>query len=267
MKNSPQLVTCPVTENKQIAPGFFLLKFHAPVLARLVLPGQFFHLRVSNRLDIPLRRPFSVFDCRDSKISILYEIVGRGTLALSRKRAEDDLDVLGPLGNGFSLLPEVKTAVVIGGGMGIVPLHAWVKGLLRRENLEVRIFIGAKNKYRILCEKEFKELGLSPQVATDDGSYGYHGFITDLFKKESNTQHAIHTTIYSCGPNQMMRTLASYLNEHKIPGQLSLDRHMACGVGVCLGCVVKVKADNEQGFSYQRVCKDGPIFSSTAVLL
>ena len=267
MKNNLQLVTCPITENKQLAPGFFLLEFHSPLLAKSVRPGQFLNIRVSDRLDIPLRRPFSIFDCQGGKISILYEIVGKGTLALSQKRPEEDLDVLGPLGSGFTFLPETKTAVIIGGGMGVAPLHAWVKSLLQKKDLTIQVFMGAKNKYRILCEKEFRDLGLDPQVATDDGSYGYHGFVTDLFKKLATSDQRLGTVVYGCGPNQMMRTLVNYLNTHNIPGQLSLDRHMACGVGACLGCVVKTKADNQQGFVYQRVCKDGPIFPAADVLM
>lgn len=271
MNDSPLLVSCPIVENRQITPGYFLIKFSSQELAAGVVPGQFFNIRVADRLDIILRWPFSVFDTDNVHVSILYEVVGKGTRELSKKQPGQQLDVLGPLGKGFSLDPLTKKAIIIGGGMGIAPLHAWVKELVALKDadrdLEIEILIGGKSKYQILCEQEFKNMDLNPEIATDDGSYGFHGLVTDLLLERSMKDEVRDTKIYACGPNNMLRAIAKILNQKNIPGELSLDRHMACGLGVCLGCVVKVKADIPQGYVYRRVCKDGPVFNANEVLL
>lgn len=258
MNDIPLLLSCEILENVELSPKYFRMKINSAELAGCVKPGQFFHVRVADRLDIILRRPFSVFDFNETTVSILYEVVGKGTEVLSLRKPGEELDMLGPLGNGFSINPEVKKVIIVGGGIGIAPLFSWAKEL-KGSGLAIQVLIGAKNKYKVLCEEDFKKIGIIPEISTDDGSYGSKGLVTDMLRTRDtryDEQSSRDTRIYACGPNKMLVETASIMREHNIPGQLSLDRHMACGLGVCLGCVVKT-VDGK----YKRVCKDGPAFN------
>lgn len=264
MNIPPILISAEILDNKEIISGYFLMKLNSPELASRVVPGQFFDIRVEDRLDIILRRPFSIFDYDENSVSILYEVAGKGTKILSKRKLGEGINILGPLGNGFMLPMDVDKIVLTGGGIGIAPLYCWAKELLRIKkqgrNIDILILIGAKNRYKMLCEKDFKKIGLDPETATDDGSYGYKGFVIDLLRKKVGSYNPRAAMVYGCGPNAMLKELAKILTECGIKGQLSLDRHMGCGMGVCLGCVVKI-ADGR----YKRVCKDGPIFKADEV--
>ena len=268
MKNKAVLVSCTVVDNIQISLGYFLIKFDSAQMSQSVCPGQFFNIKVADRLDILLRRPFSVFNVEGSVISILYEVVGKGTKELSRKKKGDRLDVLGPLGNRFSLQSETKQAILVGGGMGVAPLYLWARELLKQKDISVKILIGAKTKMSIVCDKDFGELGIETRIATDDGSMGSKGFVTDLLKEECGKCSSQSVAVYACGPNAMLKEVAGILLEKNVEGEISLDRHMACGIGVCLGCVIKIKSsESPDGFIYKRVCKDGPVFKAEEVIL
>lgn len=260
MNIPPLLVSCQILENKEILPGYFLLRLDSQELASRVISGQFFHIRVEDRLDIILRRPFSVFSYDEKGIGILYEVVGKGTSIMSKKRKGEELDILGPLGNGFSLPIDAKRVIIIGGGMGVAPLFCWAKELIEKK-LEIQVLVGAKNRYKVLCEEDFRDLGLNPEISTDDGSYGYKGFVIDLFKKRETINDKRETVVYACGPNNMLKELSGILVENNIKGEISMDRHMGCGMGVCLGCVVKT-VDGK----YKRVCKEGPVFKAGEIM-
>lgn len=261
MNIPPLLTSCQIIENKEIIPGFFLLRLDSPELASRVIPGQFFHIRIEDRLDIILRRPFSVFNYNEKGVSILYEVVGKGTAIMSKKKPGEELDILGPLGNGFTLPIDARNVIIVGGGIGIAPLFCWTRELIRKK-LEIQVLIGAKNRYKILCEEDFKDLGLNPEISTDDGSYGYKGFVTGLFKKQETINEKRETVVYACGPNNMLKELSGMLIERNIKGEISMDRHMGCGMGVCLGCVIKT-VDGK----YKRVCREGPVFKIDEVVL
>lgn len=256
----PILTSAEILENRDIVPGYFHMRLNSPELASRVIPGQFFHIRVEDRLDIILRRPFSVFDYDQTSVSILYEVVGKGTALLSRKRKGEVLDILGPLGNGFTIPIGLKKAIIAAGGMGVAPLFCLAKEL-KQKGVEVQVLIGAKNRYKVLCEKDFRKIGIQPEIATDDGSYGHKGFVTDLYKSTiarpataGAPQSQIDNYTYACGPNSMLKELTG------VKGEISLDTRMGCGVGVCLGCVVKTINGK-----YKRVCKDGPVFKADEI--
>lgn len=251
MNIPPILTNVRIVENKEIRPGYFLLTFYSQDLVERIIPGQFLHIRIDSRLDIILRRPFSVFNCDRENVSILYEVVGKGTSVLSRKRIGEVLNILGPLGNGFSIPFDIKNVALIGGGIGIAPLFLLAKEL-KEKGIGIEVFIGAKSKTGILCVEDFKRIGIEPQIATDDGSYGYKGFVTELFRASLEARDYI----YACGPNEMLKELARFA----LNGEVSLDTQMGCGMGVCLGCVVKTKT------GYKRVCKDGPVFRIDEVM-
>jgi dihydroorotate dehydrogenase electron transfer subunit len=150
--------------------------------------------------------------------------------------------------------------------MGVAPLIFLAEKLTERKTQNSKhktlVLIGAKTKKQILCEKEFKELGCDVKIATDDGSMGFQGKVTALLKKVlPGTRYLVPgTTIYACGPKPMLKEISRFSQRYDIPAQLSLDEHMACGIGVCLGCVVKTKA------GFQRVCKDGPVFKAEEII-
>ena len=250
--------------NKRVKGRCFCGIIDAPMIAKKVGPGQFVNVKISQDSDPLLRRPFSVHKIKGSSIKILYEVVGRATRILSEKKAGEYLDVIGPLGNGFSPLAS-RLSLLVAGGMGVAPLIFLAEKLREIQNpkskIQNLILIGGKSKDDILCEKEFKELGCEVKIATDDGSRGFKGKVTDLLNKVLHgTRYTVHgTTIYACGPRPMLKAIAQISKKYKIPAQISLEEHMACGIGACFGCAVKTTS------GYRRVCKEGPVFKADEI--
>lgn len=255
-----------ILKNEQVAVHAWQMTLRAAAIAKTALPGQFLMVRVAGSCQPLLRRPLGVHYVRGNDIDILYEIVGEGTLALSRKRPGEELDILGPLGNGF-YVGHSTTNILIAGGMGVAPLLFLAENLKKYKPV---VLIGAKTKSHILCEKEFKILGCDVRIATDDGSKGYKGFVTDLLQdicrgepmcSPCNGQtHRSAPTIFACGPHAMLCEAAKIAAKRGIPAQASLEAHMACGIGSCLGCVVNTKN------GYKRVCKEGPVFDTREII-
>jgi len=246
-----------ILSNKKIKDNYLHCIFDAGKIAKDARPGQFVNIRISDSLDPLLRRPLSIHLVRGSKIEILYEVVGKSTRVLSGKKPGEYLDIIGPLGEGFDLESKPRVSILIGGGIGVAPL-VFLAEKLKTKKLAL---IGATTKGHIHCEKEFKELGCEVKISTDDGSKGFKGRATDLLKKILLTTYNLQlTTIYACGPKPMLKEIALISKEQNIPAQISLEEHMACGIGVCLGCVV------ETIHGYKRVCKDGPVFDADKII-
>lgn len=268
MNFSPIILNARIIENKELFPGYFKITVYAPELAKKVSSGQFFEIKVTDRFDIVLRRPLSIFDYNETCVSMLYEIVGKGTLIMSNKKTGEELDILGPLGNGYTLPPDKSNLILIGGGIGIASLYCWAKELVqikkKSKDLDIHVLIGGKNKYRVLCEKEFHELNLSVHVSTDDGSHGTKGFITDIGREiiQDSAIAKEETYVYACGPNVMLKEVSKILNDHNVDGEVSIERWMGCGMGACLGCVVKTNDGK-----YKRACKEGPVFKAKEIIL
>ncbi|MHB8154759.1 MAG: dihydroorotate dehydrogenase electron transfer subunit [Candidatus Omnitrophota bacterium] len=239
----------------RIKDNYWYCELNAPQVAKLALPGQFINIRVSDNLDPLLRRPISICGVSKTKIKIFYEAVGKATEILAQKKKGELLDIMGPLGKGFDYRHLVKSKkaknILIAGGMGVAPLVFLAEKLKLSKPL---VLIGAKSKKQILCLQEFKALGCTVKLATDDGSVGFKGRVTDLLRIVLEQTKPLG--LFSCGPHPMLKAVAQIAGEHKINAQLSLEEHMACGIGACLGCVVATKA------GYKTVCKDGPVFSS-----
>jgi dihydroorotate dehydrogenase electron transfer subunit len=192
----------------------------------------------------------------------LYELKGIGTKGLSLSKPGEYLDVIGPLGNGFDFrkpLTANRKPILVAGGMGVAPLLFLAEKLVNGpwtmdHGQKPIILMGTKTKKQILCEKEFKQLGFDVKIATDDGSFGFKGKVTDLLDDFLLTENPQPLTVFSCGPRPMLKELSRIASSQNIPAQVSLEEHMACGIGACLGCVVKTT------YGYKRVCKDGPVF-------
>ena len=253
-----------IIENKKVTQGFYKMRIEAPYIAKTAHPGQFVEIKCSDGNDPLLRRPLGVHKILKNGIEMLYEVVGRGTELLSKKKPGDTIDIIGPLGNGFTLPqipnPESRIPILIAGGIGVAPLLVLAEKITEKKKAPY-IIIGAKTKPGILCEKEFKDLGCFVMVSTEDGSKGHKGYATDILKHLLKTINCQASAIYACGPHPMLKAVSQMARLVNVPCQVSLDERMACGVGVCLGCPVKVKTGG-----YKMVCKDGPVFDAREIV-
>jgi len=267
-----------IVTNKKLTPSIYFLELDMPKIPRLLRPGQFLHIRIGSGVDPLLRRPFSVNRLRARKkgkglyVGIVYKVVGKGTRLLKEMAVGEKVDVLGPLGNGFDINPAVRTntpILLVCGGMGIAPV-LFLSWHLMKYRAAITAFIGAETKKEIVCVSELIQLGCDVVIATDDGSYGYKGYVSQLLKNYLTKPQALipKPYIYACGPKPMLKALDGIARKFRLQGQVSLDEMMGCGLGACLGCVIKVR-----GFSttkkkpdiYKRICKDGPVFDITEI--
>jgi len=249
-----------IISNRQLSGNYWHLEFESGLIARQAVAGQFVNIRVAEVLEPLLRRPISIHGVKASQVSIIYEIIGRGTQILAAKKPGEFLDIIGPLGNGFdyshpSANSKQAKNILIAGGMGVAPLVFLAEKLSLSQPL---VLIGARSKKQILCRQEFQALGCTVKLATDDGSAGFKGKVTDLLNIV--LEHNSPGGLFSCGPHPMLKMVAQIAAENKIPAQFSLEEHMACGVGACLGCEVLTKS------GYKSVCKDGPVFSGEELI-
>lgn len=243
-----------ITSNKRIGQQYYKVSLRAPDIARIVKPGQFINVKLNDSIDPLLRRPFSIHDAYGSTIELLYAVVGKGSKILSQKKTGDSLDVIGPLGNGFDVSPvSGALPILVAGGMGVAPLYFLAKRLKHKDPL---VLIGARNKKELVCVKELKKLRVRVHISTDNGSMGEKGYVTDLLKSMGRRR----VIIYACGPKPMLKEISAITYQTKIAAQVSLEEHMSCGFGACLGCVVKTTD------GYKRVCKEGPVFDARKVV-
>jgi len=272
MAEKPSIAIGQVIENRGVAPGHFLLTIRLPLSFATPIPGQFVMIRDPDRDEPLLPRPISVYGFQreegHSILNLLCRNTGRGTSLFSRLNKGATLTVLGPLGRGFTIDPDVEQLLLVAGGVGAAPL-AFVlqEGSLLKPDFgkrAVMTYLGAGttelltglNRFQGVCEL---------RTATDDGSCGYHGTVTDCLAVDLAGYDAKSTLILACGPGAMIRSLALLLRDTRIRCQVSLEERMACGVGACLGCVVAIK-EGEGRTGYRRVCKDGPVFDIREIL-
>lgn len=233
-----------------------------PLAKEMTEPGQFLHLRVDSNDDLLLRRPISIcdVDTEQEQVTMLYRVEGKGTARLATKLEGMELDVLGPLGNGFPLEATMQgeTALLIGGGVGVPPLY-YLSKQLKEQGVNVVHILGFQSAKDVFYEAEFQELGPT-FVATVDGTRGTKGFVTDVIAKYELT----FDSMYACGPTPMLQALSTLYPNRRV--FLSLEERMGCGIGACFACVCHVVGD-ETGTSYRKVCTDGPVFPVGEVVL
>ncbi|MFC4320245.1 dihydroorotate dehydrogenase electron transfer subunit [Litchfieldia salsa] len=251
-----------VVSQRGIAENIFELILEGELVKEIKEPGQFVHLKVSGSTDPLLRRPISIanVDKINNQFTMIYRSEGLGTRVLSSKLPGDLVDVLGPLGNGFPLAATEsgETALLVGGGIGVPPLYELSQQLVAN-GVKVIHVLGFQTSSAVFYQEKFEKLG-DTYVATVDGSCGEKGFVTDVIKK----QGIIFDTLYSCGPTPMLKALeASY---HDRNAYISLEERMGCGIGACFACVCHT-AEDPTGFSYKKVCSDGPVFKVGEVVL
>lgn len=265
-------VRATICSQQEIAPRCFQLVLSGAFEDFSMQPGQFVMLKVGEGFDPLLRRPFAAFPRKDGTATLLelnYLVVGRGTEMLSHYVPGTTVELLGPLGSGFDFSPEANPVLIVAGGIGIAPLRGLIHHAARSSAAALHLFYGAKSAALLLFHSEFTHLPLSPHLATEDGSLGYQGLVTDLFAQFLATAglgSLASARCFTCGPLPMLRAVAAACQKHHVLCQVSLEAHMACGIGVCLGCAVKVRpsATSPAG-DYRRVCVEGPVFGAEEI--
>ena len=275
LEPSPTVHATVVCDRREPAPGVVILGVRAPVLARNAQPGQF--VMVLPPSGERVATALGVYEAEGDRISLMLVIVGPRTREIATLGVGDALDLAGPLGNGFDLDALGADVALVAGGVGVAPLLLPAQRLLAR-GARVRLYYGARNAAALVDAELFEALGVSLSLATDDGSRGHHGFVTEPLAREG----APHTGIAACGPSPMLRAVGRVAQTLGVRAQLSLEETFACGVGACWGCVVAHNAGDDgrasgliatkapssaveksadgRDFAYVRICKEGPVF-------
>ena len=237
--------------------NYRLFSIETPEVAGLARPGQFLMIKISSQLDPLLRRPISIHARENDRLEIFFQVAGRGTEILARKEAGDTLDIIGPLGKGFTLDERLKgmRTLCVGGGRGIAPLYFLAKEL-RSIGALPAVLYGGKTAAEIPLRKKFEEAGLPVHCSTDDGSYGFMGSVTGLAAREIKSH--LPAFLFACGPDAMMKSAARLAGEWNVPAEFSLESLMGCGIGACWGCVKRIRREGQEG--WVKICEEGPVF-------
>ena len=260
-----------VLENVPLADRTFRVRLDCPDLAAAIRPGQFLMIRLPGTSDPLLGRPFALYDTvldaagATVGIDVVYLVVGKMTGLLANVQAGEPMEVWGPLGNGFPDLAGSEHVVCVAGGIGQTPFLAYARELLgtrgyggdapRPRARKVSLYYGVRTAALVAGVEDFRAAGCEVRLASDDGSIGFKGFVTQLLESHGRTGPLV-----GCGPEPMLHALTRLAARWGVPCQVSLETPMACGVGICFSCVTKVKTAD--GWDYKRVCVDGPVFDA-----
>jgi dihydroorotate dehydrogenase electron transfer subunit len=264
----------PISANVALARATFRIRLQAPALARAIRPGQFVMLRLPGTTDPLLGRPFALYDtvldegCEPDAVDIVYLVIGKMTGLLAGLRPGDRVVIWGPLGNGFPDLEGRTHVGMVAGGIGQTPFLAYVRDLLgqrgyggrpaRSQVGRVSLYYGVRTAELAAGVEDFRAAGAMVHLASDDGSLGFRGFVTQLLQEHEPPDHLV-----GCGPEPMLRALTTLAQSRHIPCHLSLETPMACGVGICFSCVTRLRTADD--WDYRRVCVDGPVFDAADI--
>lgn len=246
--------SCKLIKAGRLTADVYDFTLECPELAAKAVPGQFAQIRLPGHT---LRRPISIcgIDRENGTLRFVFQVRGQGTAELSEFQAGSELELLAPLGNGFPIDPEKKT-LLVGGGIGVPPLL----GCAAELHGNATAVLGFRSKSAVILEQDFQTAGAKTLIATDDGSYGFHGLVTELARQEA------FDLVFACGPAPMLKAVRALAQQKNVSCYLSLEERMACGIGACLGCATPLL--DEAGNQYfGHVCKDGPVFDSRRVVL
>ena len=249
--------------NKKIAPHTYLIGLSSSEVVAAARPGQFVMVRVRSGIDPLLRRPFSIAGTKEGELLlILYRVVGKGTAIMAETREGERLSLLGPLGKGFQLPQTNQASLLVAGGIGIAPLLFLIQSMNSRS---VHLMAGFGSADEIIEIDQLGDFPINVSIATDDGSAGHAGPVTDLveafLRDPDRDKHAL--SIFACGPEPMLKKVAAASLDKGLPCQASLEAAMACGLGACQGCAIK--ASSTENRAYYHVCADGPVFPVAAI--
>ena len=244
-----------VRTQKRLAEGVYRLELSAPEHARHALPGQFVQVQVKSP-SVFLRRPLGLAeaDTESGSVALIYREVGKGTAALAALRPGEQVNLLGPLGQGFCM--DVQHPLLVGGGMGLSPLLCYARHL-RRHGAQPEVLMGGRSAAELFWQDLFAPYAAAIHLTTDDGSLGRQGFVTALLPEL--LARGGYDSVAACGPEIMMRGVAAIAREQGLPCEVSLERRMGCGLGACLSCAIDTASGR------RKVCKDGPVFPAEEV--
>lgn len=247
-----------ILSNIYLGSGFYYMEMKARETANKAVPGQFLHVKVNEGLYPLLRRPMSLHEIDREKgiLGLLYQVKGKGTEILSRRIPGTEIDIMGPLGKGFTLNFPGHHGVIVGGGIGVAPLYPLAQEL-KKNGKDVTVILGARTAQMLLGKEKYVSLGCRVLITTDDGSKGIKGTAAELlagFVKD----HQVNF-IYACGRAPMLKQVETICQEGGIKGEISMEAYMGCGVGACLSCSCERNDTSEK--RYAKVCTDGPVFS------
>lgn len=252
--------------NEGVGPNLFVMALESPGIAQAVAPGQFVHMKIPGMDSHILRRPFSVYACdaQAGVVEILYQAVGFGSSHMTTLAEGDEgAELIGPVGRGWRPSPDAKRALLVGGGVGAAPLFMLCEKLVG-QGVETDVVLGAQTEMALACRERYEDLlPEPPRCATDDGSFGREGFCTSLVQEALDaaaSEGKPYDYLAVCGPEPLMRIVASMAKAAEVPCEVSMERRMACGIGACLSCVVDTIGGKK------RACVDGPVFDAGEVV-
>lgn len=267
-----------IVENVPLAARIYRVRFEAPQIAAKIKPGQFIMLRVADCFDPLLGRALALYDVTANEageptyVDVVYQVHGKLTTRLQQMEPGQQLEVWGPLGNGFTI-PEADHLVLVAGGIGQTPFLAVAKQVLGKQSYgageftqkppkKVTLCYGARTEADLAGLDDFRASGLDLKICTDDGSAGHHGLVTDLLSQALEEEG--EAQVLCCGPEKMMEAVSRLTTQRKVPCQVSLETPMACGIGICFTCVAPVLQE-DGSWDYKRTCVEGPIFDACAI--
>lgn len=265
----PSIVDAMVVNQEEVAPNHFRLYLNAPEIAAEAKPGQFLHVSCGSTLDPLLRRPISIHMIQRNKgtVILFYRVAGYGTALLARQKAGSVVNLVGPLGKGFTMPDAKQHIILVAGGIGIAPL-LYLSRELTGSYRNAQVFFGAATAQQLFFLEEIRHSRHQLHIATDDGSAGSRGTVTATLANYLATLPPgllAKAKVFACGPKGMLRHLSEVIKDAGITGEMSLEERMGCGVGACLSCVCKTK-DGAEDWRYSRICVDGPVFSAAEVV-
>ncbi len=251
-----------IISNEILKGDYRKIEFSAPSITPSVQSGQFVHVQIAQLKDRILRRPFSVCDVSDDGVlTVVYKIVGEGTAKLADLQPNTVCNLMGPLGVPFSIPTGDQVPVLVAGGYGSAATYI----LAKRSTNPGILLLGARSEDDLILIDEFEKIGFEVRVATENGARGIKGLVTQLLQSVLDEPGVENKRFFGCGPHGMLMAMGQMLLDNNVDGELSLDHLMCCGVGACFACVVKVKADNSDGWRYARTCNEGPVFKASDV--
>jgi len=269
-----------VLSQEKVGPGIYHLKFMASDIAGAARSGQFLNIGCGCRYDPLLRRPLTIYKVhtvgkKQGLVEVIYKVVGRGTELLALKKQGDSLEVLGPLGNGFKVDKTLSRYILVSGGLGVASLMGLARELCLnsgRPTPYIYILIGAHTPEELICVEDFQSLGDSIEVITWVNRANLHDSIEELIARLYDEGIDVNNCVmFACGPNPMLKWLTKFTQGINLDCFVSLEAHMACGVGACQSCICKVVelnysiSEKAAPYSYKLVCKDGPVFNAREV--
>lgn len=252
---------------RKMGDEYHLLTIVAPEIAETAKPGQFVNLRPPADRQFILRRPFSIYRVNRrgdwaATIEVVFDVRGGGTAALAALRPHDLIDVIGPIGRPFTMPTRQHSCLMVGGGVGAVPLF-FLGEELRAKQKRVDVLSGAATASRLVNPIDAKRLGATSAFTTDDGSEGHKGFVTDLLAEM--IEKCGTEVIYACGPNAMLAAVSAIGLKHRVPVQVAMEAYMGCGIGICMTCVQPIWNKDGTEVIHVRTCVDGPVFNGARV--